>query len=92
MNILQVLISLYAINGFIAVVGYWPQIIKLVKSTTKPEHFSMSGWSLWVYTTLITFLYAIFINGDKIFMLVSGMYFLGTFSIWFLIVYKNGKY
>jgi len=85
----DLLVVLYAVNGFVAVVGYWPQIIRLYKIDSRPESFSTPGWSLWVWTTLITFSYAVFVNGDKIFMLVSGMYFLGTFGIWSLVVYKK---
>ena len=92
MEVIDILIALYAINGVIAVGGYWPQVVKLYKTKKHPEAFSVPGWSLWVYTTSITFSYAVFINGDKIFMLVSGMYFLGTFSIWSMVLYKNWKY
>ncbi len=92
MELFQILIALYAINGFMAVVGYWPQIVKLLKTTYAPKQFSTPGWSLWVYTTLITFSYAVLINGDKLFMLVAGMYFLGTLTIWSLIIYKKWKY
>jgi len=92
MEAVEILISLYAINGFMAVVGYWPQIVKLFKTTSAPKQCSTPGWSLGVYTTLITCSYAVFINGDKLFMLVAGMYFLGTFSIWSLVVFKKWRH
>lgn len=90
MNPIPLLALLYAINGLIAVVGYWPQIVKLYRANETPEEFSLTGWSIWVYTTLITFTYAALINGDPLFMFVSGMYALGTLCIWGLVVRQKG--
>lgn len=89
MDPIHLLALLYAINGLIAVLGYWPQTVKLYRAKERPEEFSLTGWSIWVYTTLITFTYATLINGDPLFMFVSGMYALGTVSIWALVLTRK---
>ncbi len=83
------LVLAYAGNSIIAMIGYAPQIWKLVKDTTRSENFSLPTWALWVWTTLMTFSYATIVNGDPVFMIVSGAYFLGTSAIFALILYNR---
>jgi len=92
MDPLAVLMSLYAVNGIIGIAGHWTQIVKLFKARSEPIHFSAPTWTLWVYTTLVTLLYATLINGDALFILVASLYFAGTLTIWSLVVYKKWKY
>jgi len=85
----QFFIIAYSLNAVIASIGYLPQIRKLFLDKTKSENFSIPTWALWTWTTLMTFSYASVVNGDLIFIVVSGTYFIGTITIFGLVLYNR---
>ena len=71
MNILLTIKSLYALNGFVAVLLYLPQIIGAWKDRNHALSLSLLSFGGWCIGSLITALYAwIFVN-DRMFTAVS---------------------
>ena len=63
--------TLYALNAFILVFSYLPQIHNLINSTGKSKAISISSWVLWLYTASIATIYAHFVVGDLKFTMFS---------------------
>jgi uncharacterized protein with PQ loop repeat len=65
--------ALFLANCGISIASYLPQLVKLVKDKTDSASVSIGSWMIWVYTSAISFIYALFENGDLLFMLSSGL-------------------
>ena len=83
---------LYPIVPLVAFFGYIPQIIILVKADRAPKSISISTWTLWTITWLISFGYAIFSLNDPMFAFTCGMNVMAHMTIIILKVYKDIKY
>lgn len=64
--------SLFLANCGITVASYLPQLIKLFKDKTDSASVSLGSWMIWVYTAAVGFIYALFKNGDLLFILSAG--------------------
>lgn len=71
MNLLLTIKSLYALNGFIAVLLYLPQIISAWKDRNQALSLSLLTFGGWSLGSLITTLYAWIFVKDKMFAAVS---------------------
>lgn len=67
----KILIISYLATAFIDIIGYWPTIMDLWRR--KKPSANIKTFSLWAFTSGITFLYSIFILPDLFFRLVSGI-------------------
>ena len=76
----------YCAMGFVALVGYIPQMRAF---WTKPEVCAATPlvtWCLWSCQTVVFFLYAVIANGDPMFMFNSAMFMCATLGCLSLIV------
>ena len=83
---------LYPIVPLIGIMGFLPQIITLLKADRVPASISLSTWSIWTLTWLISFGYATFALQDILFATTCGLNLIGHFAIIGLTVYKRQKY
>jgi hypothetical protein len=63
--------SAYAIMGLVGIAAYWPQFRTLWQSTAAARLAPLSTWVMWGVQTSVTFLYAVFVNRDHIFILLT---------------------
>lgn len=76
----------YCAMGFVALVGYVPQMRAF---WFKPEVCAATPlvtWCLWSCQTVVFFLYAVVANGDPMFMFNSGMFMCATLGCLALII------
>ena len=85
MSLLLTIKSLYAVNGFVAVLLYLPQIINAWKDRNHALSLSLLTFGGWSVGSLITALYAWHFVKDKMFTAVSLGNMAGSGAI-FLIV------
>lgn len=71
MNLLLTIKSLYALNGFIAVLLYLPQIISAWKDRNHAISLSLLTFGGWSIGSLVTALYAWMFVKDKMFTAIS---------------------
>ena len=71
MSLLLALKSLYAINGFVAVLLYLPQIVKAWSDRSHALSLSLLTFGGWCLGSLVTSLYAWLLVKDHIFTAVS---------------------
>ena len=83
---------LYPVVPLIGLMGFLPQIFTLIKITEAPNTISVSTWSIWTMTWLISFGYAVFAMHDTLFAVTCGMNLVGHILIIALTIYKRNKY
>ena len=83
---------LYPLVPLIAFFGYIPQIYILVNSERAPQSISLHTWSLWTFTWVISFGYAVFCIQDIMFSITCAMNVIAHSSIIILKIYKDYKY
>jgi len=71
MNLLVTVKSLYAVNGFAAVLLYLPQVFKARKDREHARSLSLVSFGGWCIGSLVTALYAWLLVKDGIFTAVS---------------------
>ena len=67
------LIFFYSIVPVIAVTGFIPQIIKLIKDAEARKTSALGTWIIWNVACLASVLYAVFIIEDFLFLLTAGI-------------------
>lgn len=76
----------YGVMGFVALVGYAPQMLAFWRKPEVCAATPMATWVLWTLQTVVFHAYALFVNGDPMFMLTTGMFMLATMGCLGLIV------
>jgi len=69
-DILKIIIFLYACNGVFVIIGYFPTTKDLMK---KKQSANISSYVVWTFTFIVTFLYALFIIKDLLFEIVTAL-------------------
>lgn len=85
------IIVAYSIIGFISLVAYLPQILKLLRSKTSSKDVSLQTWAVWSVDAMVSLFYAIFILQDMIASIVFGVDFLGALCILGLTTYNRAR-
>lgn len=62
----DVLMAAYAAFGFVGVAAFVPQLISLLRDTTRSENISVTTWLMWSAQVSVFFLYALFMVGDLV--------------------------
>lgn len=86
MNLLLTIKSLYALNGFIAVLLYLPQIISAWKDRNHAMSLSLLTFGGWSIGSLVTALYAWMFVKDKIFTAISLGNMAGSGTIFLIVI------
>lgn len=76
----------YGVMGFVALVGYVPQMRALWSRPDVCATTPIVTWTLWTCQTVVFFLYSVIANGDPLFMFNSGMFMLATIGCLTLII------
>ena len=77
-NLIQ---ALYATTGIVALIGYFPTIVDLIK---KIPSANANSYLIWTLSNFIAFAYATLIVKDLLFSVVAGINFVCCFLILFL--------
>lgn len=72
---------LYLAFGIIGVAAFIPTIKALLSAGDDTKSVSRLGWLLWTIEYLTVFLYASIVNGDKLFIAISAINFLGSLIV-----------
>lgn len=83
------LIWAYGGVGIVTLIGYLPQIWKLITSTGRSKAMSLNTWVIWMGTSSIAFLYALSIAKDPIMMFTMGANVAGCGTIVLLTLYNR---
>lgn len=86
---LDVLSFLYASVGLIALMGFAPQVLNLLRATGQSKAISISTWVMWSYTATVTLLYVLYVNGDTPLIVVSAINCTGHWLILSLVTYNR---
>jgi len=86
MNLLATIKSLYAVNGFAAVLLYMPQVFKAWKDREHALSLSLVSFGGWCIGSLITALYAWLLVKDSIFTAVSLGNMVGSGAVFLIAV------
>ena len=86
MNLLLTIKSLYALNGFIAVLLYLPQIISAWKDRNHAMSLSLLTFGGWSIGSLVTALYAWMFVKDKMFTAISLGNMAGSGTIFLIVI------
>ena len=86
MNLLLTIKSLYAVNGFVAVLLYLPQIINAWKDRNHALSLSLLSFGGWSIGSLITALYAWLFVKDKMFTAISLGNMAGSGTVFLIVV------
>ncbi|MFA5887451.1 MAG: hypothetical protein WC852_01960 [Candidatus Nanoarchaeia archaeon] len=73
--LLQILVIAYASVGIITLLGYMPTIKDLYHR--KKMSANIFSYAIWTFCAAVAFLYSIFILPDLLFIIVSGLGFIG---------------
>ena len=83
---------LYPIVPIIAVIGYGPQIYKVLKATDDIRNFSLLTWSVWLGTWIIGFGYSSISVGDVMLSLTAGINAVLHLVLIGIVCYKRNAY
>ena len=86
MTLLATIKSLYALNGFVALLLYLPQIFKAWKDRSHGVSVSLLSFGGWTIGSLITALYAWFFVKDAMFTAVSLGNMVGSGTVCIIVV------
>lgn len=68
------LTAAYAVMGVVALVAYYPQLRVFMRDAEACRRAPVVTWVLWTVQTATFFLYAVFVNGDRVFMLLQASF------------------
>lgn len=83
------LIIAYSIVGFIALVGYVPQILKLIRSDGQSQDISINTWAIWSFEALVAVCYAVWVLQDLLTVVIFGFDVVCSFLILSLAIYNR---
>jgi hypothetical protein len=65
--------QLYALVGLISIIGYSPQIMKLLKGAHASEDISIKTWTIWFFENSVAMAYGVFCLQDFIFCFITAL-------------------
>lgn len=92
MTIEKTLTILYAIDSFVLVAMYWPQIKTAWEDQTGCQTISLLTWGVWTVSSLITLFYAIICTGKWPFIMMSVGNLIGTIAVFLIAVVRRRDY
>lgn len=81
----------YAYSGvtIYSLMGYLPQIRKLLLCSRTPKNMALSSWVVWSVGSFISLVYIMCIVKNNIMVLATSCYLLCNLTVCFLILYKT---
>lgn len=79
----------YLMSGFLIVVMYVPQIIKLLNDNTGAYSISLTSWASWAALRLPAFIYALVILNDFIMLSITLGDIIGRITVFGVAAYKK---
>lgn len=76
----------YIVMGFVSLFGYLPQMLSFWRNPAHCLHTPLLTWVLWSAQTIVFHAYALFVNGDPMFILSTGMFMAATNTCLYLLV------
>ncbi len=76
----------YSFVFMVGLTGYVPQLWNLIRTRRRAESISLTTWTVWLISWIISFGYGYFSLGDPKFLAVSGMNMLGHLAVIGLLV------
>lgn len=70
----------YGVMGFVSVGGYVPQLIAFWRNPLLCLKTPLLTWVLWAVQTVVFHVYALLVNGDRMFVLSTGMFMFATLA------------
>lgn len=87
----KLFMTLYPLAGLSYILGYIPQIIKLIKADSPPRNLSMGSWYIWMGGNILTIGYAHYHLSDMMLVLTSLLCFSLTVVV-VVLSYYNAHY
>ena len=79
----------YLLSGFLIIIMYIPQIIKLVNDNTGAYSISLASWASWATLRLPAFIYALVVLNDFIMLIITLGDILGRLAVFSVAAYKK---
>lgn len=89
---MNIITLMYVSATVVSFLGYFPQIIRLIKRHTDCRDISLASWWIWNYTTTASLLYGVFILHDTLFVIACTSNLIGINAIIGLVLYKRWRY
>ena len=86
---MDIISVLYSTVGVVLLIGFIPQILRLIRTHTDCRDISISTWMIWNYTACVSLIYSIIVLPDLKFALVNAVNVMGVNSIIALTLYKR---
>ena len=80
---------LFALTGFVSIVGYLPQLYTLLRSTGRSIAVSIHTWIIWTADSVIALLYGIFELQDTLYIAIVTFDVFGSGGILALTIYNR---
>lgn len=85
----HIFITLYPLVAVVSLIGYAPQILKLIRAKTPEDGISLSSWWTWVFTYVISLGYGIFHLKDALFIINTAFGLIAILAVIGLVVYNR---
>ena len=81
--------KLYPLASIAFIIGYIPQILKLLNATTPPANVSISSWLIWLKGNVITLGYTHFYIEDVMMVATTGLCLFMALAVLGLTIYNK---
>ena len=88
----EVFILLYPFVPLTGLIGYIPQLVKLIKIKQVPTSVSIPTWYIWLVTWIVTLGYTYFVANDMLLCLTAAINTIAHTAIIVVTHYKAAKY
>jgi len=69
----KLFLAMYPLASLAYIIGYIPQILKLINAKSKPKNVSLSSWAVWFAGNIITLGYVHYHLSDWMMVLTTGL-------------------
>ena len=83
---------LYSVMGAGLAVSYVPQAIAAWRERGTAEAISLAAWTFWTVYAAVALLYAVFVLGDAVVVMVNGLSFLGCATTTLIVASKRVRH
>ncbi len=88
----EILTFLYVCVGILGTIAFYPQLRRVIKDHTGSHSTSLLAYGFWSFELFISSVYAVVVNADVYFILISFLGFLGFTAIFSIALFKRITY